>query len=87
MFRLFFNHFSKHNSFGPLLNSSKKMYTQSATDLSKLSSEAVKKWLENFDTVLTDCDGKLIKIVAFTFGRFIFLYFEIRSFMDVQQCD
>lgn len=65
MFRLFFNHFSKDNSFGQLVRSSRKMYTQSATDLSKLSNEAVKTWLDSFDTVLTDCDGKLIDLVVY----------------------
>lgn len=58
MFRLFVNNFRKSNPFGKVNNSSHhKMYSQSATELNKLSNEEVKKWLESFDTVLTDCDG------------------------------
>lgn len=84
MFRLFFNNLSKKNSLGQLLRTSQKMYSQTATELNKLSNNEVKAWLESFDTVLTDCDGKLIlKLTTHTIIRTIFV---IRSFMDVQQC-
>jgi len=33
------------------------MYRQTATRLSSLTNEAVKKWVASFDTVLFDCDG------------------------------
>lgn len=35
-----------------------RMFKQTATDLTKVSNDLVKKWLDSFDTVLTDCDGK-----------------------------
>lgn len=35
------------------------MFKQTSTELTKLSNEKVKEWLNSFDTVLTDCDGKL----------------------------
>lgn len=34
------------------------MYKKTATDLTKLSKEEVKEWVNSFDTVLADCDGK-----------------------------
>lgn len=33
------------------------MYKQTATELTKLSNEKVKEWIDSFDTVLFDCDG------------------------------
>lgn len=36
------------------------MFQQTATDLTKVSNDLVLKWLDSFDTVLTDCDGKHI---------------------------
>lgn len=35
------------------------MLKQTATDLTKASADVVKKWINSFDTVLSDCDGKL----------------------------
>lgn len=58
IFSIISNNFSKKLPFWQLLRPSFKMYSQSATDLGKLSSNDVKTWLQSFDTVLTDCDGK-----------------------------
>lgn len=53
-----FNNLRKTKYFGQLLTCSQNMYSQSATELNKLPGDEVKKWLQSFDTVLTDCDGK-----------------------------
>lgn len=34
------------------------MFKESATNLHKISVDEGKKWLDSFDTVLSDCDGK-----------------------------
>lgn len=43
------------------------MYKQTATELNKLSPEKVKEWLNSFDTVLTDCDGKFMNEMLFLY--------------------
>lgn len=53
------NNLKKPKYFGQLFLCSQNMYSQSATELNKLPSDDVKKWLQSFDTVLTDCDGKI----------------------------
>lgn len=35
-----------------------KMFKQTATDLASISPELFETWLNSFDTVLSDCDGK-----------------------------
>lgn len=58
MLRSLFYKLSENNSLGQLFRSSRKMYSQTATELNKLPDHEVKAWLDSFDTVLTDCDGK-----------------------------
>lgn len=38
------------------------MFHRAATDLTKVPKDQVKQWLDSFDAVLTDCDGKLSAI-------------------------
>lgn len=51
---------SVRRSFG-----SQTMFKQTATDLTKISEENVRTWVNSFDTVLTDCDGKFCGSVEF----------------------
>ncbi|KAJ6646252.1 Glycerol-3-phosphate phosphatase [Pseudolycoriella hygida] len=58
MIRLFFKN-QRQNSLDPLVRTFRKMYSQTATELNKLSNNEIGAWLKSFDTVLTDCDGVL----------------------------
>lgn len=87
MFRLFFNNCSPKKFVGQLLRHNQKMYSQTATELNKLSNHEVKTWLESFDTVLTDCDGKSINTyVIVPYMNFHHTILFVRCVMDVQQC-